>query len=78
MSLHSFTHYETATTVTPSDTAFINAKAFVASGAGNVALQPSQGGNTVTITIVIGQVYPIGISRILATGTTATAIVARA
>ena len=78
MSIHSFSHYETAQSVTTSDTAPISAKAFLASGAGNVAFVPSQGGNTITITIVVGQVYPIGVSRILATGTTATNIVALA
>ena len=74
MSTHSFTHYEGATTITPSDVTIINYKALLVSGAGALVIEPAQGGNTVTITATAGQYLPIGVKRVLATGTVATGI----
>lgn len=75
MSMHGFTHYEGATAITPSDVTIVNFKALLVGGAGALVIEPAQGGNTVTITAIAGQYIPIGIKRVLATGTVATGIV---
>jgi hypothetical protein len=75
MSLHTFSHYETAAAITPSDTAVLNVKALLVGGAGALVIEPAQGGNTITITATAGQYIPVSAKRVLATGTVATGIV---
>lgn len=75
MSLHSFTHYESAVLITPSDSAIINYKALLVGVGGALVIEPAQGGNTVTITATAGQYIPIGSKRVLSTGTVATGII---
>jgi GTP cyclohydrolase III len=67
--------------VTPSDTARINALGFFVGGAGAVAVMPAyQEGATppvpVTFQAAAGSLIPLAISRVMATGTTATNIIA--
>ena len=50
-------------------------RALNVAGAGNIALV-TEGGSSVTINVAAGVVFPINARRILATGTTATGIVA--
>lgn len=67
-----------AKVVTPSDTVemTINTAALYVGGTGNVALVTS-GGDTVTFTAVpAGTILPVQVNKVLATGTTATLIVA--
>lgn len=68
-----------AVAVTPSDSTDLTrgaTKGLYIGGAGNVAVITS-GGDTVTFNaITIGNVHPISVKRVLATGTTATNIVA--
>lgn len=68
-----------AVAVTPSDGADLArgaTKGLYIGGAGNVAIITS-GGDTVTFNgLTIGNIHPISVKRVLATGTTATNIVA--
>lgn len=69
---------ENAFVVTPNDTADLSAtsRALYVGGAGNLAVI-MVGGETVTLTAVpAGTLLPIRVDRVLAIGTTATAIVA--
>ena len=69
---------EHAFAVTPSDTVDIDAssRALYVGGAGNLAVI-MVGGETVTLTAVpAGMLLPLRVDRVLAIGTTATAIVA--
>lgn len=69
--------YDGAAAVTPSDAAVLNCKGFFVGGAGNVAIVPKNGSVAVTLTgCLVGHVYRIAAQKILATGTTATSIVA--
>lgn len=64
--------------VTPSDTATINinAAALYVGGTGNVAVVTT-GGSTVTFSSVpAGTILPVQVTQVLATGTTATLMVA--
>jgi len=69
-----------ALAVTPSDSTdmTLSARALYIGGAGNLAVI-TDGGNTVTFTgISAGSILPVAIARVLATGTTATNILALA
>lgn len=68
--------YEGAVAVTPSDVAVITGKAIYVGGAGNVAVTTAAG-NVVTFTAPpVGTVIPISFTKIMATNTTATLLVA--
>jgi len=71
------TVFTSATPVTPSNTATIRMTAGLwIGGAGNVAVM-TKGGQTTTFTAVpAGTLLPLAVTQVLATGTTATAIVA--
>lgn len=67
-----FATYQTAFSVTPSDTAGNQCRAIYVGGAGDVTVI-TLGGNTVTFKAVpVGTILPIEVSTIKATNTTAT------
>jgi hypothetical protein len=69
--------YERAVAVTPSDTAVLDCEAFYVGTAGTVAVMPKRGGAAVTFAgCLAGRLYAIACARIMATGTTASDIVA--
>lgn len=76
MSMFGFSRYETAVGVTASDVTIIQSKALLVGTGGALVVEPNQGGNTVTITVIAGQYIPLGVRRVLATGTVATGIIA--
>jgi len=68
-----------AQAVTPNDSADLPtpARALYVGSTGNVALIPNRGGTAVTFTnIPSGSILPVQAYRVLATGTTATSILA--
>lgn len=76
-----FANYASAQAVTPSDTTAINCRAIYVGGAGNVAVKTSSGAASVTFTAPpVGAILPLMIDggQIMATGTTATLLVALA
>jgi hypothetical protein len=63
--------------ITPSDTtdlAYISRALFIG-GAGNIVVTPASGQANITYTVPAGMILPIRVSRVIATGTTATNIV---
>jgi hypothetical protein len=63
--------------VTPSDaTVLQTTKALYVGGAGNVAVTMAGGGNATFVAPPVGTILPVAVSKVLATGTTATSIVA--
>ena len=79
MSQLNYATYTTFASVTPSDTTLVNCRAIYIGGAGNIAL--SIDGTTTAVTLTappVGTILPISLNagRIMATGTTATLIVA--
>jgi hypothetical protein len=69
--------YERAVAVTPSDVAELDCEAFYVGTAGNVAVVAKRGGGAVTLVgCLAGRVYPIACSKIMATNTTGSNIVA--
>ena len=69
--------YERAVAVTPNDTTVVDCEAFYVGTAGNVAIMAKRGGAAVTfVGCLAGRVYPIACAKIMATGTTASDIVA--
>lgn len=80
MSATQHTTYSSAVAATPSDTVPISCKAIYVGGAGNVTINPaSAGGTSVTFTAPpVGSILPVNLEsgRIMATGTTATLLVA--
>jgi hypothetical protein len=70
------TTYNGAQAVTPSDTTVIVGKAIYVGGAGNVAVTTAAG-TVVTFTAPpVGSVIPINFTKIMATNTTATLLIA--
>jgi hypothetical protein len=70
------TNYEGAVAVTPSDATIIEGKAIYVGGAGNVAVT-TKAGTVVTFTAPpVGSVIPIAFSKVMATNTTATLLIA--
>ncbi|MCA3716897.1 MAG: hypothetical protein IM674_01455 [Brevundimonas sp.] len=67
-----------AEAVTPSDTVDLSAvaKSLYVGGPGDVRVQPAGGGAAVTLSAHPIGYLPVQVSRVLATGTTATSIVA--
>lgn len=67
-----------ATAVTPSDATVLPiTRALYVGGAGNLAVTMGEDGNNVTfVGVLAGMVYPLQVSKVLATNTTATNIVA--
>lgn len=68
-----------AVTVTPSDStdlAKIAYKGLYIGGTGNIAVIPSEGSGSVVFNAVPVGFFPVAVKRVLATGTTATNIVA--
>lgn len=64
-----------AAAITTSDTANNVAQAIYIGGAGNLAVITS-GGDTVTFTnLPAGAIFPVSVTKVLATGTTATGLV---
>lgn len=63
--------------VTPSDSTVLNCRGLYVGGAGNVAITASRDSAAVTLSAVpVGSVLPISCSKVMATNTTATLIVA--
>ena len=70
------TGYNGAATVTPSDTTLILGSAIYVGGAGNVAVT-TEAGTVVTFTAPpVGSIIPIGFTKVMATNTTATLLIA--
>lgn len=70
-----FATYQTAATVTPSDTTPQSYRAIYVGGAGNVAVR-TVGGNMVLFTAPpVGSILPVEVDRVLATNTTATLLI---
>lgn len=70
------TNYEGAVAVTPSDATIINGKAIYVGGAGNVAVTTAAG-TVVTFTAPpVCTVIPIAFTKVMATNTTATLLIA--
>lgn len=65
-------------TVTPSDTLKVSGKirSLLCTVAGNVAVQPVNNttAETFVVPVVVGQILPLQVTRVLATGTTATVL----
>ena len=79
MSQQTFASYGSAQAVTPSDTAPVTCRAIYVGGAGNITLKTSSTATAVAFTAPpIGTVLPIMIDggQIMATGTTATLLIA--
>lgn len=73
--------YPSFAAVVPSDTTLINCRAIYVGGAGNITLSTSPTAPVVTLTAPpVGTILPIALDqgRIMATGTTATLLVALA
>jgi hypothetical protein len=71
-----YQNYAHATAVTPSDTVDQSGAAIYVGGAGNVSLL-TEGGDTVTFTAPpVGSIIPMRFTRVRATGTTATLLIA--
>jgi len=71
---------EYAAVVTPNDSVDLplKARALFVGGAGNIAVV-TRGGSSVTFTgVAAGSILPVAVNRVLATGTTATNIMALA
>jgi hypothetical protein len=66
--------------VTPSDSTLINCRAICVGGAGNLTISKDATSTGVLFTVIAGQTIPIMLEqgRIMATGTTATLMVALA
>lgn len=64
--------------ITPSDTTDLTyiTRAIYIGAAGNLVVTPLQGGSDVTYAVLAGQILPVRVTRVKATGTTATGIVA--
>lgn len=67
-----------AAAVTPSDSSDLtfSTRALFIGGAGNVSVNMATSGAAVVFAVGAGQILPIQVARVLATGTTATGIVA--
>jgi hypothetical protein len=77
MSIASISPAVKAVAVTPSDATELRFKALYVGGAGNVALIPKDGSAAVTFTgVTAGSILPVEGTKVMATNTTATAIVA--
>ena len=73
--------YGSANAITPSDTAPVNARALYVGGAGNIAIKTTTNAAAVTFTAVpVGTVLAVMIDGgfVMATGTTATLLIALA
>lgn len=60
--------------ITPDDNDGVSADAFMVEGDGDVTILPASSSTEVTIPVVEGSIYSIAISKVLATGTTVTAV----
>jgi hypothetical protein len=67
--------YTSAAAITPSDVTVVNFRAFYVGVSGNVTIDPLNGLSNTTLTLVQGRIYPIAITRVYATGTTATNLI---
>ena len=64
-----------AQAITPSDATVITpTSGLMVTGAGNIAVV-TLNGTTITLAVTVGNVYPISVTKVKATGTTATGIV---
>jgi hypothetical protein len=70
--------YKNAAAVTPNDNTDLTnqARALYIGGTGNLVITPPIGGNVTFVAVPVGTLLPIQANRVLATGTTATNIVA--
>lgn len=62
--------------VTPSNTTVISARALYIGGAGNVAVTALDGSTATFTSVPAGTILPVVVTKVMATGTTATNIVA--
>lgn len=71
--------FEELIQVTPSDATTYDPplRGCIIETAGDIALETSKGDSSVTITVLAGQIIPALITKVLATGTTATAVCGR-
>lgn len=67
--------YGSAVAITPSDTAQQTYRAIYVGGAGNVTVIPEGGGSALFTAPPVGTIIPIRCVKVMATGTTATALV---
>jgi hypothetical protein len=66
-----------AVAVTPSDaTSFEPTRGLYIGAAGNVAVSMVDGGNATFVGVAAGSVLPVQVTKVLATGTTATSVLA--
>jgi hypothetical protein len=64
-----------AKTITPSDTASITpTSGIMVTAAGNIVVN-TLNGTTITLAVTVGTIYPVCVTQVKATGTTATGIV---
>jgi hypothetical protein len=70
------TSYGSAAAVTPSDTTQLAGKALYIGGAGNVTLVTESGAVVLFTAPPVGSILPVKFTRVNATGTTATLLVA--
>ena len=69
-------NYTKGATVTPNDTTAVAFDALYVGGAGNMAVEMAGNGASVTFTgVLAGSILPVGVTKVLATGTTATSII---
>lgn len=77
MSMEFFSQmYQAVKPITPSNSAKVRYRGFLVKGAGDIAFVDALG-NSTTLTIAAGdlnKVFPISITQVLSTGTTATGI----
>lgn len=69
--------YRGGATVVPSDTAAIApTRGFMATVTGDIAVTFADGSTATFAAVVAGKTYPVSITKVMATGTTATGIIA--
>ena len=74
--LHSISVYNDAVSVTPNDSTDIAKTRALSVGANGTVQVDTASGSVTTISMIAGEIYPLAVTRVYATGTTATGIVA--
>lgn len=68
------TRYQSATLVTPDDNANVNYQAFTVGTSNTITIADGLGAS-VALPAIAGVIYPVRVTKVFATGTTATGIV---